>query len=107
MEFECVGTKNLKYILLFKKKGKRESTTPLECGTQAGSDDGAFLALLGFLCGEEAVEVALSGMGVGVMGHPVKCKGSQPGFSKRFSRQLWHWTLIVGIPKARRNSIEH
>lgn len=38
-------------------------------GVLAGSDEAAFPAFLGFLCGEEAVVVGLSGRGTREGGH--------------------------------------
>lgn len=81
---------NLKYIWLKKIEQRGGGAVLLDHGALAGSDKGAFPALLGFVCGEEAVIVGPSGRGTREGGHLIICKRSQPGSRKGFSQWLWH-----------------
>ena len=67
----------------------KTTTTPpsLERGVLAGSVEGTSLAQMGFLLGERGWDSRLWPWRL-----PRHCKGSQPGFTKGFSQQLWHWS---------------
>ena len=64
---------------------------PLEHGVLAGSDEGVSLTWMGFLFGERGWDSGFDWP----RRVPHYCKGSQPGFAKGFSQQLWNWSFIL------------